>query len=240
MITSAGIFGYLSNAYQGATVDFETQTTQLRVYQEQLEQLKIDKQFLVEEMTSEIDAMPDNYATAKRKARASFMEKINPLSDRIYSLTTTISDLEIGLVTSGVDVGPVIYIARAFDVSVDVVVKFFIFILIFVFDPLAITLVVAANMVLLDYAGIIYKSIPESKKSFWDKFKWTKKKSMYGDDEPEKKNIINGVEYARGSYGHPEPLEGADYGSLPAPAPKISKEKVRPNDDFINKSGIKP
>ena len=29
LITSAGIFGYLSNAYQGATVNFEKQTTTL-------------------------------------------------------------------------------------------------------------------------------------------------------------------------------------------------------------------
>jgi hypothetical protein len=231
LITSAGIFGYLSNAYQGATLDFETQSTQLQVYQEQVEQLKIDKAFLQDEMKSEIDAMPDNYATAKRKARAGFMEKINPISDRIYELTTTISDLKIGLVESGVDVGPVIFIAQAFETSVDTVVKFFIFILIFVFDPLAITLVVAANMVLLDYAQALYEASPKPKKSFWDKFKWKKKESMYGDESYEKLKLgDDDIEYSKGTYGHPV---------IEPPLVEI-KDKVNPSDEFINKAGLKP
>ena len=56
-----------------------------------------------------------------------------------------ISDLEINLIETGVDVGPAIYLARAFDTEIDTVVKFFIFVLIFVFDPLALSLVLAFN-----------------------------------------------------------------------------------------------
>ena len=48
-ITSAGIFGYLSNAYQGATVEFEKQTTALLFKEEQVEQLEEDKVYLKEE-----------------------------------------------------------------------------------------------------------------------------------------------------------------------------------------------
>ena len=39
LITSAGIFGFLSNAYQGATVSFEKETTALLYKEERLEQL---------------------------------------------------------------------------------------------------------------------------------------------------------------------------------------------------------
>ena len=39
LITSAGIFGYLSNAYQGATIGFEKQSTLLLSLEERLEQL---------------------------------------------------------------------------------------------------------------------------------------------------------------------------------------------------------
>jgi hypothetical protein len=62
----------------------------------------------------------------------------------------TRADLEIGLVSTGVDVGPAIYLARTFGTDIDTVVKFFIFILIFVFDPLAVMLVIAYNQALMD------------------------------------------------------------------------------------------
>ena len=62
----------------------------------------------------------------------------------------TRADLEIGLVSTGVDVGPAIYLARTFGTDIDTVVKFFIFILIFVFDPLAVMLVIAYNQALID------------------------------------------------------------------------------------------
>ena len=71
----------------------------------------------------------------------------------------TRADLEIQLVSTGVDVGPAIYLARTFGTDIDTVVKFFIFILIFVFDPLAVMLVIAYNQVLMgrkkDESGVI-------------------------------------------------------------------------------------
>ena len=54
------------------------------------------------------------------------------------------------MVSTGVDVGPAIYLARTFGTDIDTVVKFFIFILIFVFDPLAVMLVIAYNQALMD------------------------------------------------------------------------------------------
>ena len=46
LITSAGIFGYLSNAYQGATVTFEKQSNALIANEDRLDQLLEDKEFL--------------------------------------------------------------------------------------------------------------------------------------------------------------------------------------------------
>ena len=71
------------------------------------------------------------------------------LDERIDKLVGGISDLKVELVESGVDVGPAIYLAKIFNTDIDTVVKFFIFILIFVFDPLAVMLVVAFNQALV-------------------------------------------------------------------------------------------
>ena len=149
-ITSAGIFGYLSNAYQGATLEFEKQSTELLTIEERIEQLEEDKVFLKEELEVAISELPDNYITAKRKLREDYNPQILEINNELLDYKRTRADLEIGLVSTGVDVGPAIYLARTFGTDIDTVVKFFIFILIFVFDPLAVMLVIAYNQALMD------------------------------------------------------------------------------------------
>ena len=149
-ITSAGIFGYLSNAYQGATLEFEKQSTELLTIEERIEQLDEDKDFLKEELEVAISELPDNYITAKRKLREEYNPQITQLNQELLEYKTKRADLEIQLVSTGVDVGPAIYLARTFGTDIDTVVKFFIFILIFVFDPLAVMLVIAYNQALID------------------------------------------------------------------------------------------
>ena len=149
-ITSAGIFGYLSNAYQGATLEFEKQSTELLTIEERIEQLDEDKVFLKEELEQAIGELPDNYITAKRKLREEYNPQITQLNQELLEYKTKRADLEIQLVSTGVDVGPAIYLARTFGTDIDTVVKFFIFILIFVFDPLAVMLVIAYNQALID------------------------------------------------------------------------------------------
>ena len=150
LITSAGIFGYLSNAYQGATIEFEKQTTALMFKEEQVEQLQEDKEFLLKELDQQVESLPDNYITAKRKLREDYNPQILSINSQLLNLKQEVGELKTELVETGVDVGPAVYLARAFNTDIDTVVKFFMFILIFVFDPLAVMLVVAYNQVLLE------------------------------------------------------------------------------------------
>jgi len=150
LITSAGIFGYLSNAYQGATIEFEKQTTALSFKEEQIEQLEEDKVFLKDELEQSVASLPDNYITAKRKLREDYNPQILGINSNLLDLKQEVGELKTQLVETGVDVGPAIYLARAFNTDIDTVVKFFIFILIFVFDPLAVMLIVAYNQILLE------------------------------------------------------------------------------------------
>ena len=145
-ITSLGIFGYLSKAYQGATVDLNRLVTKLEVFNEQLEVLVEDKEFLKQELEASVNALPENYITAKRKLRDEYNPLIQEKTVKISELKTTIGELEIEMVDTGVDVGPILYVAEAFDSDVNSVVKYLILILIFVFDPLAVTLVIATNV----------------------------------------------------------------------------------------------
>ena len=103
-----------------------------------------------EELEVAISELPDNYITAKRKLREDYNPQILQINNELLDYKKTRADLEIGLVSTGVDVGPAIYLARTFGTDIDTVVKFFIFILIFVFDPLAVMLVIAYNQALMD------------------------------------------------------------------------------------------
>ena len=145
LITSAGIFGYLSNAYQGATLGFEKQSTELIALEDRLEQLEEDKVFLKDELEAQVNDLPENYRTARRQLRESYNPQIQKVNQDILDIKGKMSDLELNLIETGVDVGPAIYLAKAFDTEIDTVVKFFIFVLIFVFDPLALSLVLAFN-----------------------------------------------------------------------------------------------
>ena len=148
IITSAGIFGFLSNAYQGATVEFEKESTNLIFKEDRLKQLQEDKLYLKEELEQAIADLPDNYRTARRKLREDYQPQISEINKQMIDLKGEIGELKTALVETGVDVGPVIYLARTFETDIDTVVKFFIFILIFVFDPMAVMFVISYNVAL--------------------------------------------------------------------------------------------
>ncbi len=166
LITSAGIFGYLSNAYQGATINFEKQSTALLYKEDRLDQLEEDKIYLKDELEQSLSSLPENYITAKRKLREDYNPKVLELNDEILKIKQEIGDLKVELIETGVDVGPAIYLARAFGTDVDTVVKFFIFILIFVFDPMALAMVLAWNTALGRRSFEVYEEGDKVEKIF--------------------------------------------------------------------------
>ena len=192
LITSAGIFGFLSNAYQGATVSFEKETTALLYKEDRLEQLQEDKLFLKEELEAAVAELPDNYRTAKRKLREEYQPKINKINDDIINLKSEVGDLKVKIIETGVEVGPAIYLAKVFETDVDSVVKFFIFVLIFVFDPMAVIFVISYNVTLLDKNVKLQeheKIVRKSKKKWWEMF--GEKKEEVIEIEPDSEDLPN-------------------------------------------------
>ena len=149
-ITSMGIFGFLSNSYMGATQEFDGMITKLNVYKEQLVTLEEDKDFLKQELEASVNSLPDNYITAKRKLREEYNPLITQKSTLIADLKDKIGKIEIEMVDTGIDVGPLLYISEAFDTDIDTAVKWIMFILILVFDPLAVIMVIGFNIALLN------------------------------------------------------------------------------------------
>ena len=204
LITSAGIFGFLSNAYQGATVEFEKESTNLIFKEDRLKQLEEDKQYLKEELDQAIADLPENYRTARRKLREDYQPQISEINKQMIDLKGEIGELKTALVETGVDVGPVIYLARTFQTDIDTVVKFFIFLLIFVFDPMAVMFVISYNVALENRdekeAEKLY--INEKKKRWWEVYGESKKENtpLYTEEDEQRMDIVgqngnDGVHY---------------------------------------------
>ena len=200
IITSAGIFGFLSNAYQGATVEFEKESTNLIFKEDRLKQLQEDKIYLKEELDQAIADLPDNYRTARRKLREDYQPQISEINKQMIDLKGEIGELKTALVETGVDVGPVIYLARTFQTDIDTVVKFFIFILIFVFDPMAVMFVISYNVALEDRKKYLSNNSEisdgdgktEKQKRWWEVYGEKKKQNtpMYTEEDEKRMDII--------------------------------------------------
>ena len=163
VITSAGIFGFLSSAYQLDILPLEDMQEQIILLDQkkiELADLKQEKIARREQINAIISAFPDNYATKKAQARAEFkpeMDKLNididALSTRFQSATEEQHQLKRNVIQQRVHTGPIIFIAKAFNYEVDDATKWMILLIIFAFDPLAVILTVGANIAIIERRG---------------------------------------------------------------------------------------
>ena len=141
LITSMGIFGFLSNAYESSSATLEAENIKL-------DALKIQKAQVVQtidRLNHSIEEIPAERITKRLKARADAAPEIAKLNSQITEIDEQIKDSNLTVLEIKEKVGPLIYIARAFHMDIDTVVKYLILVFIGVFDPLALCLVVACS-----------------------------------------------------------------------------------------------
>jgi hypothetical protein len=143
-ITSTGAFGYLSGQFQHSIETTNKNAILLQSLKAQQAQLESRK----EQIDAQIAKIPPNYITGRRL----IMQQYKPATDRIDAqlakLSAEIPKLEIANVSQNTTVGPIIYVAQAFNTDPEHAVKYVILIIIFVFDPLAISLILAGNFLI--------------------------------------------------------------------------------------------
>lgn len=141
LITSMGIFGFLSNAYQSSSATLETEELKLSALKGQMDRHKTE----IERLTKVMEEIPANRVTKRLEARKEIEPVINELNKNIAQAAGQIDLANLKILEVKQKVGPLIYISRAFKVDIDDVVKYLILVLVFVFDPLAISLVIATS-----------------------------------------------------------------------------------------------
>ena len=165
-VTSLGIFGFLTGAYQvhSATVGtFESKIEALTTEKTAIETgiaehseriktltaLRQDQEQRVKD-AGNYKAPREQAYKAIEEANLEIKQKEESLAkdrERTIEIEKNIAELKIGMNTT-TDVGSFKFIAAATGSTVDEAVRYFIFALIFVFDPLAVTLVLAWNKLL--------------------------------------------------------------------------------------------
>ena len=161
-ITSAGIFGYLSNAFQQQNIKLEQVAREVQVWQNKIDysnqqittlqnqskDLSTTQNTLLSKgnVNSRLIKSADN----RDKQTTAISKKINVLQDSIVAYNGHINDIKNNNISIEREVGGFRFVAEAFGMTLNNVVKFFIFLIVIVFDPLAIALVIAFNQIVLD------------------------------------------------------------------------------------------
>jgi arsenate reductase-like glutaredoxin family protein len=180
LITSAGIFGYLSNAFQQQNLELQKVERDISVYQSQItkndteiaryttqlnnqqnirnsQESNLSKQIDKDKSTSRVTQM---IKTADKEI-ASVSKRIDELTIQNNVALDSINSIKNNNIQLEREVGGFRFVAEAFNVPLNDVVKFFILIIVLVFDPLAIALIIAFN-------GLIMKRKEDDDLSDWD------------------------------------------------------------------------
>jgi hypothetical protein len=201
LITSAGIFGYLSNAFQQQNLGLQKIERDISVYQTQI--TKNDGE--IARYTTQLN----NQQNIRNSQEANLSKQIDKdkSTSRVSQMIRT-ADKEIALVSKRIDeltiqnnvaldsinaiknnnielereVGGFRFVAEAFNVPLNDVVKFFILIIVLVFDPLAVALIIAFNGLIMkrkeEYG--LDELMEENYKDY----------EVYGDKEKQKEAIV--------------------------------------------------
>ena len=141
LITSLGIFGFLSDAYQSASTAIQAENVRLETEKNQMSMTRQE----IARLNKAIDEVPDTRITKKMKIRSEMEPAIAELTQKLDGFEKKIAGYNLSIIEIQKKVGPLIYISRAFNIPIDTVVKYLIFVFVLVFDPLAICLVIASS-----------------------------------------------------------------------------------------------
>ena len=185
LITSAGIYGFLSSAYQDTAnkeAIIEQQVSALETKKHLFEQNRDNYLTEKKSLTQNTAQLRSALTSEKLKGKKSFERqitnasksdekvtaKLDVVNDSIFALENKILEIKTASTTAS-ELGPLKYISNLTGQPMDKIINWFLLIIIFVFDPLAIALVIAANFAFAQVKkGIPLMVDPETNEIFYD------------------------------------------------------------------------
>lgn len=196
LITSAGIFGYLSNAFQAQSLQLQQVDREVLVYTTKIEQNTLQ----INQLNTQLGQLSSTQSQildkgkvnsrllrsidSKDKQTAQINKKIEILQTENAKNNEEINKIKVSNLDLEKEVGGFRFIAEAFGMELKNVVKFFIFLIVIVFDPLAVALIIAFN-------GLISEKKKKQKEHIVEIMQNDEKLGLY-DNLVEKKYEIYG------------------------------------------------
>lgn len=146
-ITSVGVFGYLSQGYQKTSEDYKLMTLELKNLEDEYNAKKTREQ----DINRQIEQLPGDFVGGKIRLSREFGDELAEIRDRTLAIEPRIQELRVKRVAYESHLGPISYVARMINLPQDTVVFYAILLLVFVADPLAVTLTIAVNMALIRF-----------------------------------------------------------------------------------------
>ena len=203
LITSLGIYGFLTSAFQDTFNQFSIKEKQLAFleqkekfwgddvirYDEELKRISNNISTLSNAKSQSIEVRDTSVVGGVRRTistselrisqkrieveeenRKGVQAKREVAADSLQGIQLKILDLESMEGVSS-ELGPLEYLSGLLDRPMDVIINWFILIIIFVFDPLAVALIIAFNNAIMVDKGIVKKD------------KVVRKRELYGEDD---------------------------------------------------------
>jgi hypothetical protein len=262
LITSLGIYGFLTSAFQDTFNQYSIKEKQLAFleqkekfwgddvirYDEELKRISNNISTLSNAKSQSIEVRDTSVVGGVRRTistselrisqkrieveeenRKGVQSKREVAADSLQSIQLKILDLESMEGVSS-ELGPLEYLSGLLDRPMDQIINWFILIIIFVFDPLAVALVIAFNNAVLVDRGIVKKEKVIRKRELYDE-------TPDDDDDDSGVHLWNNTlekELIEDSWKErvEEPIEDIE----------VESEEVLPKEEFdkrdLNKDGV--
>ena len=158
IITSGGAFGYLSAAFQRSVQPNIEASLKVDTFSEQQTSLVTEKKELTDlklSINKQIASIPTENEKARRQLIYSMKPELDRTNKRLDQVNVQLDEIRNKTLTAKSDIivkdvhtGPIIYVSKAFGLSIEDASKYIILTIVGVFDPLAIMLVLAANFLI--------------------------------------------------------------------------------------------
>jgi len=244
-ITSAGIYGFLSAAYQETATKSEIVDSEIGVLELKKSRFEENRTYYIEEKKQLDQSISDlrnglsnnviqykdketgeiitttssSTRRALQKELDNAVQRRDGISSKLEVVTDSISSLEVKILetSSGAELaselGPLKYLSELTGKPMNEIINILLLVIIFVFDPLAISLVIAANFA---FAQLIKKK-EEDDDGMWTEDEMEDFRNQFPEPElPEEWDDIDDISKEAGkmekemSEDEPKPLEPSD------------------------------
>jgi hypothetical protein len=145
-ITSMGIFGYLSYAYQNTSR--ELKDTFVRLDSLTSEERNINNE--IERVQKTINDIPLNRISRRLETQKELEPHLQTLQRQAIEVQMKIRNENLKRNSHQMEIGPVIYVAELLKANTDNVATYLILLFVIVFDPLAVALVLATTFAITE------------------------------------------------------------------------------------------